>query len=128
MKSEKIKVRDESKIKVIKSLFSNKLTEIYSELNKDQIIKIFSEYLKDDDLENFKKNIDSISEDVLEKIYSRIKKYNKAVLKYISKIIIEEKVLKNNEIKIEETEKNEKLQTAVNEIMQNLKTNYQNVN
>jgi hypothetical protein len=128
MKTEKIKVRDESKLKLIKTLFNNKLTEIYSELNKDQIIKIFSEYLKDDDLENFKKNIDNLNEDILEKIYSRIKKYNKTVLKFISKIIIEERVLKNNEIRIDETERNEKLLMNVNEKIQNLRLTYQNVN
>ena len=127
MKTEKIKVRDESKLKLIKTIFNNKLTEIYSELNKDQIIKMFSEYLRDEDLENFKNNIENINEDILEKIYSRIKKYNKTVLKFIGKIIVEERVLKNNEIKIEEADQNEKLFTTVNEKIQNLRLSYQNV-
>lgn len=117
----KIKISDLSKLKTIKTLFDDKLLETNNDITKDDIIKIFSENLKDKDLENFKKIIESIQDENLEKIFKRVKTQYKSTHKFVSKVIEEEKCLKDSEIKIEQEEKNLELDQKVEDRYTNLK-------
>jgi hypothetical protein len=119
--NDKIKVRDDSKVKIIKTLYNNMLTDIYSQLNKSEIVETFTAYLTEEESKQFKKYVESLSDELFDKIYLRIKKYNKSILKHITKFIIEERIIKHNEIKIDEVEKNEKLQISIIEKTPELK-------
>jgi len=118
----KIKVADPSKLKTIKTLFDDKLLEINSEINKEDILRIFSDYFEDQtELENFKKVVENLKEDTFLSIKKRIKSQYKKTHKFISKIIEEEKFMKDSETKIVKEEKKLDLEKQVDEKLTNLK-------
>ena len=118
----KIKVADPTKLKTIKTLFDDKLLEINSEINKEDILRIFSDYFEDQtELENFKKVVENLKEDTFHSIKKRIKSQYKKTHKFVSKIIEEEKFMKDSETKIVKEEKKIELEKQVDEKLTNLK-------
>jgi hypothetical protein len=118
----KIKVADPSKLKTLKTLFDDKLLEINSEINKEDIIRIFSVHFEDEiELENFIKVVENLKDETFQTIKKRIKSQYKKTHKFISKIIEEEKFMKDSETKIVKEEKKMDLEKQVDEKMTNLK-------
>ena len=118
----KIKVADHTKLKTIKTLFDDKILEIHSEINKEDIIRIFSEHFEDKtELENFKNIIENMKEESFLSMKKRIKSQYKKTHKFISKIVEEEKFMKDSETKIVKEEKKLDLEKEVEDKMTSLK-------
>jgi hypothetical protein len=118
----KIKVSDPSKLKTMKTLFDDKLLETNSEINKEDILRIFSGHFQDEtELDNFQKVVENLKEDTLLMIKKRIKTQYKKTHKFISKIIEEEKFMKDSETKIVKEDKKLELEKQVEERMTGLK-------
>ena len=118
----KIKVSDPSKLKTIKTLFDDKLLETNSEINKEDILRIFSGHFHDEtELDNFQKVVENLKEDTFLMIKKRIKTQYKKTHKFISKIIEEEKFMKDSETKIVKEDKKLELEKQVEERMTGLK-------
>lgn len=118
----KVKVADPSKLKTIKTLFDDKISEINSDINKEDIIRIFSEHFEDEtELENFKKVLENLKEETFNSLRKRIKSQYKKTHKFISKMIEEEKFMKDSETKIVKEEKKLDLEKQVEDKMSNLK-------
>ena len=122
IKSNRIKIFDQTRVTSYKTLFEQKLLENQSEITKEDIKKIFSDSIEDNfDLDVFNNVIDNMKDDFIDKLNKKIKAQYKKTHKFITKCVEEEKYQKESETKIIKETRLTELGTQVDLKLENMK-------
>jgi hypothetical protein len=100
-RTQRVKIADSTKPSFYKSIIDEKLSEVFSDINKEDFIRIFSEMINDEeDKEDFVKYAETLNETFFQKLIKRIKSHHRITNANISKLIDEEKCGKESETKV----------------------------
>jgi hypothetical protein len=120
--SPKVKITDENRLTVLKSLLEQKILETQSEISRDEIKNIFSTSFEDNaDLQVFNNLIDGMKDEIIEKIMKKLRIQYRYTHKFISKSVEEEKLTKESETKLVVDEKLVELEKQVEEKIKTMK-------